>query len=58
MPYQYSLEYLPGKDMVCADVLSRAPVPDVASSPAESRSMEEYVSMVLKECPVRPADIQ
>ena len=58
MSYDYSLMHLPGKDMVCADALSRAPLPDQSPSPAESRSMDEFISFILEECPVNTSDIQ
>ena len=58
MSYDYSLMHLPGKDMVCADALSRAPLPDQSTSPAESRSMDEFISFILEECPVNMSDIQ
>ena len=58
MPYQFSLTYTPGRHLVCADTLSRAPLPENDPSPEESRSMGEYVSMVLEEAPVGTDEIQ
>lgn len=52
MPYQFSLIYKPGCQLVCADALSRAPLPEQDTTPEESRSMGEYVTMVLEEAPV------
>ncbi|XP_065195493.1 uncharacterized protein K02A2.6-like [Sycon ciliatum] len=58
MPYRYSLVFVPGQQMVCADTLSRAPLPDRTASPAEARSMAEFVSLILEACPVRSKDIR
>ena len=58
MPYQIALTYTPGRHLICADALSRAPLSDKIPSPEESRSMREYVSMVLEEAPVGIGDIQ
>ena len=58
MPFQYTLLHIPGNQMRCADALSRAPIPESEASPAESRSMGEYVSLVLEQCPISPDDIR
>lgn len=58
MPYQLSLTYTPGRHLICADTLSRAPLSEKTPSPEESRSMGEYVSMVLEEAPVGKEEIQ
>ena len=58
MPYDYSLKHLPGKQLSCTDTLSRAPLMDSIVSAAESRSLHEYVSLVLEACPVRITEIQ
>eukprot|EP00117_Sycon_ciliatum_P026714 scpid19450/ scgid21866/ Transposon Ty3-I Gag-Pol polyprotein; Gag3-Pol3; Transposon Ty3-2 TYA-TYB polyprotein; Capsid protein; p24; Spacer peptide p3; Nucleocapsid protein p11; Ty3 protease; p16; Spacer peptide J; Reverse transcriptase/ribonuclease H; p55; Integrase p52; Integrase p49 len=57
MPYQYTLSHAPGKQMVCEDTLSRAPVQDSTASPEEARSMAEFIGLVLEECPVNIDDI-
>ena len=57
MPYQL-LTYKPGCQLVCADTLSRAPLPEQDTTPEESRSVGEYASMVLEEAPVDSAEIQ
>ena len=58
MPYQFSLTYKPGQNLVCADTLSRAPLPEQICMPEECRGIGEYVSMVLEEAPVKVSDIQ
>ena len=58
MPYQFSLTYKPGCQLVCADALSRAPLTEQDTTPEESRSMGEYVTMVLEEAPVGIVEIQ
>ena len=49
MPYDYNLKHLPGKQLSCADALARAPVSDCTSSPAESRSLHVFVSLVIEQ---------
>lgn len=58
MPYQFSLIYKPGRHLVCADALSRAPLAEQHPTPEESRGMGEYVSLVLEEAPVGLCEIQ
>ncbi|XP_065177704.1 uncharacterized protein K02A2.6-like [Sycon ciliatum] len=52
MPYTYKLVHVPGKQLLCVDALSRAPLPGHAPSTAETKSMAEFVGMVLEACPV------
>ena len=52
MPYSYRLVHVPGERLLCVDALSRAPVSDSTQSPAEARSMAEYVGLVLEASPV------
>ncbi|XP_065196908.1 uncharacterized protein LOC135828389 [Sycon ciliatum] len=58
MPYSYSLKHIPGKQLLCVDALSRAPLKTTVSSPAESRSLNEYVNMVLEAAPVNLEEIR
>ena len=58
MPYDYTLKHTPGKQLFCTDALSRAPLPSTVSSPAESRSLHEYVGLVLEAAPVAADDIR
>ena len=48
MRYSYELKCIPGKQLLCVDALSRAPLKTTVLSPAESRSLHEYVNMVLE----------
>ena len=58
MPHDYTLKHVPGKELFCTDALSRAPVPTTDASPAESRSLHEYVGLVLEAAPVSLDDIR
>ena len=57
MPFSYSLSHVPGKQLLCVDALSRAPIADTQGSAAETRSMEEFVSLIVEACPVSRDDI-
>ena len=52
MPYDFTLQHVPEKQLFCTDALSRAPLSNSTASPAESRSLHEYVSLVLEAAPV------
>ena len=58
MPYQFSLTYKPECQLVCADTLSRAPLPEQDTRTEESRSVGKHANMVLEEAPVGIAEIQ
>ena len=58
MPYDYSLVYAPGTTMVMTDALSRAPRPSSESAPEESRSLKEFVGLLLEEAPVTSGDLK
>ena len=58
MPYDYALKYVPGKQLSCTDALSRAPVSTSDVSAAESRSLHEYIGLVLEASPVRLEEIR
>ena len=58
MPYQFSLIYKPRCQLVCADTLSRAPLPEQDTTPEECRSVREYAHMVFEEAPVGIAEIK
>ena len=58
LPYDFVLEHRPGTAMVCADALSRSPVSDVEASAEESRSMQEFVGLILAEAPVSSDSIR
>ena len=48
MRYSYELKRIPGKQLLCVDALSRAPLKTIVLSLAESRSLHEYVNIVLE----------
>ena len=56
-PFSYSLSHVPGKQLLCVDALSRAPIGDTQGSAAETRAMEEFVSLIVEVCPVSRDDI-
>ena len=58
MPYQFSITHIPGSRLVCTDALSRAPLSEKTQTPEETRSMREYVGMVMEEAPINVKDIQ
>ena len=58
MHYDDALKYVPGKQLSCTDALSRAPVSTSDVSAAESRSLHEYIGLVLEASPVSLEDIR
>eukprot|EP00117_Sycon_ciliatum_P027910 scpid26178/ scgid22563/ Retrovirus-related Pol polyprotein from transposon opus; Protease; Reverse transcriptase; Endonuclease len=58
LPYDFQLTYTPGTSMICTDALSRAPSQAVEASPAEARSMKEYVGLILGEAPISCEDVR
>ena len=58
MPYDYALKYVPGKQLSCTDALSQAPVSTSDVSAAESRSLHEYIGLVLEASPVSLEEIR
>ena len=58
LPYDFQLTYTPGTSMICTDALSRAPSQAVEASPAEARSMKEYIGLILGEAPISCEDVR
>lgn len=58
MRYSYSIYHTPGKDLLTADTLSRAPVSQGANSSESDKSLMEdtniYVDSILKTIPASP----
>ena len=52
LPFDYELSFTPGHTMCTTEAHSRAPLPSIAASPEESRSMREFVGLVLSAAPV------
>ena len=58
LPYDFSLQHMPGSTMTLTDAFSRLPRSTVQASPEESRSMREFVGMVLSEAPVTEVELR
>ena len=51
MLFSYSLSHVPGEQLLCVGPLSRAPIADTQGSAVETRSTEEFVSLIVEACP-------
>ena len=58
LPYSFTLEHRPGVTMLLADTLSRAPLKNIPAAAEETRSMKEFVGLVLTEAPVSVEDLK
>ena len=52
MLFPFSITHIPGCHLVCTNDLSRTPLSEKTQTPEETRSMREYVGMVMEEAPI------
>ena len=58
LPFDLLLSFTPGSTMRATDALSRALLASAEATPAEDRSMREFVGLVLTEAPVSEEDLR